>query len=286
MNVFCKQSRNNKRSLSVMMGENSGQKPLLSWEQRPFVSAIRNLIPLGPQVPTEANKCVHNSPCEEVGWARAGQTWVPVLALCLLTERLLDPSGPSSSHLSNGGAALSLPGWPWRVEETVPGKAPGPQQQGEPRVKGRGLAGSSLCCSGPPPLCSLPLAPPFPRGVVCNQHMTNGDSVYCGFWCLFFYLLKTFPGLWEDRLEPSGRRDSGGCRSRDEEADGAPEVSVPAHLVPQILVCMGRREEMGHVPSAWNALPPLLHLANSYSSFKTQLKQRLFREAFRDSPGC
>lgn len=110
----------------------------------------------------------------------------------------------------------------------------------------------------------------------------------CVLWFLVFvfYLLKTFPGLWEDRLEPSGRRDSGGCRSRDEEADGAPEVSVPARLVPQILVCMGRREEMGHVPSAWNALPPLLHLANSYSSFKTQLKRHLLREAFPDFPGC
>lgn len=191
------------------------------------------------------------------------------------TERLLDQSGPSSSHLSKGVAVAG--------KETVPGKAPGPQQQGGPRVKGRGLPGSSQRCSGAPPLCSLPS---FPRGVVCNQRMTNADSVYCGFWCLLFYLLKTFPGLWEDRLEPSGRRDSGGRRSHDEEADGAPEVSVPAHLVPQILVCMGRREEMGHVPSAWNALPPLLHLANSYSSFKTQLKRRLLREAFRDFPGC
>lgn len=67
---------------------------------------------------------------------------------------------------------------------------------------------------------------------------------------------------------------------------GLPEVSVPAHLVPQILVCMGRREEMGQVPSAWNALPPLLHLANSYSSFKTHLEQRLLQEAFPDFPGC
>lgn len=112
-------------------------------------------------------------------------------------------------------------------------------------------------------------------------------QILCVLWFLVsvFYLLKTFPDLWEDRLEPSGRRDCG-CRSRDEEADGAPEVSVPAHLVPQILVCVGRREEMGQVPSAWNALPPLLHLANSYSSFKTQLKQRLFLEAFPDFPGC
>lgn len=31
---------------------------------------------------------------------------------------------------------------------------------------------------------------------------------------------------------------------------------------------------MGQVPYAWNALPPLLHLANSYSSFKTQLKRQ------------
>lgn len=102
----------------------------------------------------------------------------------------------------------------------------------------------------------------------------------------FFYLLKTFPGLWEHRLEPSSCQDFGGCRSLDEEADGAPEVSVPAHPAPQILVGMGRREEMGQVPSGWNALPPLLHLANSYSSFKTQLQRRLLQEAFPDFPGC
>lgn len=36
---------------------------------------------------------------------------------------------------------------------------------------------------------------------------------------------------------------------------------------------------MGQVPSAWNALPPLLHLANSYSSFKTQLQRHLLQEA-------
>lgn len=87
-----------------------------------------------------------------------------------------------------------------------------------------------------------------------------------------FLFLKTFPGLWEDCLEPSGR-DSGGCRSRDEEADGAPEVSVPAHLVPQILVCMGRREEATLL--CLERPSPFLHLANSYSSFKTQLKQPL-----------
>lgn len=72
MNVFCKQSRNDKRSLSVMMGENSEQRRLLSWEQRWFVSAIRSLIPLGSQVPTEANKCVRDSPREDVAWAQAG----------------------------------------------------------------------------------------------------------------------------------------------------------------------------------------------------------------------
>ena len=86
MNVVCKQSRNDKRSLSVMMGENSGQRPLLSWEQRWFVSAIRSLIPLGPQVPTEANKCVRDSPRDGVAWAQAGQTWVPVLAACLPSD--------------------------------------------------------------------------------------------------------------------------------------------------------------------------------------------------------
>lgn len=56
----------------------------------------------------------------------------------------------------------------------------------------------------------------------------------------------------------------------------------PSSSCSQILVCMGRREERGHVPSAWNALPPLLHLANSYSSFKTRLQRHLLQEAFPD----
>lgn len=43
---------------------------------------------------------------------------------------------------------------------------------------------------------------------------------------------------------------------------------------------------MGQVPSVWNALPPLLHLANSYSSFETQLERHLLQEAFPDFPGC
>lgn len=43
---------------------------------------------------------------------------------------------------------------------------------------------------------------------------------------------------------------------------------------------------MGQVPSAWNALPPLLHLANSYSSFKTRLEQHLLQESYPDFPGC
>ena len=42
---------------------------------------------------------------------------------------------------------------------------------------------------------------------------------------------------------------------------------------------------MGQVPSAWNALPPLLHLANSYSSVKTQLERPLLQEAFPDFSG-
>lgn len=28
-------------------------------------------------------------------------------------------------------------------------------------------------------------------GVTCNQCTRNADCVYCGFWYLFFYLLKT-----------------------------------------------------------------------------------------------
>lgn len=116
--------------------------------------------------------------------------------------------------------------------------------------------------------------------------MTNADSVCIVVSGVCFLSFKNLHWLVGG---PSGAQrppDFGGCRSRDEETDGAPEVSVPDHLVPQILVCMGRREEMGHVPSAWNALPPLLHLANSYSSFKTQLKRRLLQEAFPDFPGC
>lgn len=53
-----------------------------------------------------------------------------------------------------------------------------------------------------------------------------------------------------------------------------PRSLGPSSSAAPILVCVGRREGMGQVPYAWNALPPLLHLANSYSSFKTQLKRQ------------
>lgn len=110
----------------------------------------------------------------------------------------------------------------------------------------------------------------------------------CVLWFLVFVFLslKTFPDLREDRLEPSSRRDFGGCRSYDEEADGAPKSQSQLILLLPILVCVGRREGMGQVPCAWNALPPLLHLANSYSSFKTQLKRHLLQEAYSDFTGC
>lgn len=48
----------------------------------------------------------------------------------------------------------------------------------------------------------------------------------CVLWFLVFVLFlsfKTFPDLREDRLEPSSRRDFGGCRSYDGEAYGAPK---------------------------------------------------------------
>lgn len=89
-----------------------------------------------------------------------------------------------------------------------------------------------------------------------------------------FLSFENFPGLREDLLEPSSRRDCGGCQSYDGKADGALNSPSQLILLLRFFVCMGRREGMGQVPYAWNALPPLLHLANSYSSFKTQLKQQ------------
>ena len=144
VNVFCKQSRNNKRSLSVMMGENSGQKPLLSWEQRPFVSAIRSLIPLGPQVPTEANKCVHNSPCEEVGyWTRPGLH----LPICQMGVLLF---------LSQGGRG----GW----RRQCLGKPQARSSRGNLGSRGGAWQGPP-CAARAPRLCArCRLRPPFPEG--------------------------------------------------------------------------------------------------------------------------
>ena len=86
------------------------------------------------------------------------------------TEGLLDQPRPSSFRLSNWGAGLSLPGWLRGVKETVPRKAPGPQQQGEPS-QGEGPARvtrlsaakalTSRCCLGP---SASVLAPSFPEG--------------------------------------------------------------------------------------------------------------------------
>lgn len=176
------------------------------------------------------------------------------------------------------------------------------QGAGRPGVRGRdppgsrscqcrGLASSCRGCSGPrhhPPLhvyCRL--SPLFQRGHVSPAHDKCRLCVYCGFWCFVFFLssknlpwlvggpsgAQRPPGLWW-MSEAVTRRLTGLVKSS------------PSSPCPQILVCMGRREERGQVPSAWNALPPLLHLANSYSSFKTQLKRHLLQEAFPEFPGC
>lgn len=81
----------------------------------------------------------------------------------------------------------------------------------------------SLQDSSPLPMYILLLVFLF-SGVTCNQCSRNADL--CVLWFLVFVLFlsfKTFPDLREDRLEPSSRRDFGGCRSYDEEADGAPK---------------------------------------------------------------
>lgn len=163
VNVFCKQSRNDKRSLSVMMGENSEQRRLLSWEQRWFVSAIRSLIPLGSQVPTEANKCVRDSPREDVAWAQAGQAWMPVLAACLPSDHR-EVTGPVRAFIFPSvkwGCWSFSPRVAVAGKEALPGKAPGPQQPGELGSRGGACQGRPSAARAPR-LCAPCL--PFPEG--------------------------------------------------------------------------------------------------------------------------
>lgn len=61
-----------------------------------------------------------------------------------------------------------------------------------------------------------------PQGslVTSVQEMQTVCTVVSG---ICFLSFVNFPDLREDRLEPSSRRDFGGCRSYDGEADGAPK---------------------------------------------------------------
>lgn len=96
--------------------------------------------------------------------------------------------------------------------------------------------------------------PPF-QGVTCNQRMTM--QVLCVLWFLVFvfYLLKTFPGLWEDHLEPAAA-GLGGRQSHDEEADGAPQVWVPARLVLRFLFAWGGGRRGATFPLPGTPFPP------------------------------
>lgn len=126
-------------------------------------------------------------------------------------------TGPARAFIFpsiKGGAGLSLQGGRGGRKRQCLGKPLARSSRGSLGSRGGACQGHAAVSGKSPDLPALPGAPrlcahpPFPRGVVCNQRVTNADSV-----CimvsgvLFFYLLKTFPGLWEDRLEPSGRRD-------------------------------------------------------------------------------
>lgn len=150
--------------------------------------------------------------------------------------------------------------------------------------RGETRRGPTLSAAEPPPPLPAAAWPPL-LGGRWNQGWQTQVLVCIVVSGVCFLSFENFPWLVGGPPGATSRRDCDGRRRCDEEADGAPGVSVPAHPVPRILVCMGRREEMGQVPSAWNALPPLLHLANSYSSVKTQHKRPLLQEAFPDFSG-
>lgn len=80
--------------------------------------------------------------------------------------------------------------------------------------------------------------------VTSVQEMQTVSIVVSG---ICFLSFENFPGLREDRLEPSSRRDFGGCRSCDQEADGAPKSRS------QLICCSDsclRGEEGGDGPSS------------------------------------
>lgn len=66
---------------------------------------------------------------------------------------------------------------------------------------------------------------------------------------------------------------------------GLPKSQSRLVLFLRFLFAWGGGRRWAKFPLPGTPFPPLLHLANSYSSFKTQLERRLLQEAFPDFPG-
>ncbi|XP_059743180.1 uncharacterized protein KIAA0930 homolog isoform X2 [Bos taurus] len=119
--------------------------------------------PMHERVPTEANKCVRDSPREDVAWAQAGQAWMPVLAACLPSDHR-EVTGPVRAFIFPSvkwGCWSFSPRVAVAGKEALPGKAPGPQQPGELGSRGGACQGRPSAARAPR-LCAPCL--PFPEG--------------------------------------------------------------------------------------------------------------------------
>lgn len=110
----------------------------------------------------------------------------------------------------------------------------------------------------------------------------------CVLWFLVFVFLsfENFPDLREDRLEPSGRRDFGGCRSYDEEADGAPKSRSQLILLLRFLFAWGGGRGWAKFPMPGTPFPPFFTWRTPTRPSRPSSSGNLLHEAYSDFTGC
>lgn len=121
--------------------------------------------------------------------------------------------------------------------------------------RGETRRGPTLSAAEPPPPLPAAAWPPL-LGGRWNQGWQTQVLVCIVVSGVCFLSFENFPWLVGGPPGATSRRDCDGRRRCDEEADGAPGVSVPAHPVPRILVCMGRRRRWAKFPLPGTPFPP------------------------------
>lgn len=101
-----------------------------------------------------------------------------------------------------------------------------------------------------------------------------------------FLSFENFPGLREDLLEPSSRRDCGGCQSYDGKADGALNSPSQLILLLRFLFAWGGGRGWAKFPMPGTPFPPFFTWRTPTRPSRPSSSSSLLQEAYSDFTGC